>query len=103
MPDWTYEGVVTRSSLALSLVGFAIAPVGSSAAVLRGSIEYSKSGGFAGIDESMKIDRDGRGKIDRKTFRLDRREGSQPRCGDPQRRPRAREAARRARNCCDFF
>ena len=51
--------------IALSLLGFAIAPVGSSAAVLRGSIEYSKSGGIAGIEESMKIDRDGRGKIAR--------------------------------------
>ena len=28
----------------------------SSAAVLGGTIEYSKSGGIAGIDESMKID-----------------------------------------------
>ena len=60
----------SRSLIALSLVGFAIAPVGSSAAVLRGSIEYSKSGGIAGIEESMKIDRDSRGKIARTTFKL---------------------------------
>ena len=61
--------------LALSLVGFAVAPVGSSAAVLRGSISYSKSGGIAGIEESMKIDRNARGKIARRTFKLPRREG----------------------------
>ena len=88
--------------LALSLVGFAVAPIGSSAAVLRGSISYSKSGGIAGIEESMKIDRNARGKIARRTFKLPRREGR-----------RLATAIRRADladvkspkepTCCDFF
>ena len=88
--------------LALSLLGFAIAPVGSSAAALRGSIQYSKTGGIAGVEESMKIDREGRGKIARRAFKLPRREGR-----------RLATAIRRADladvkspkepTCCDFF
>ena len=35
-----------------------------------GDREYAKSGGIAGIDESMKIGRDGRGKIEQRSFRL---------------------------------
>jgi len=73
----------------------------SSAAVLGGSIEYTKSGGIAGIEESMKIDRNARGRIGAKRFTL------------PSRTARGLAAAiRRARltrvkspegSCCDFF
>ena len=88
--------------LALSLLGFAIAPVGSSAAVLRGSISYSKTGGIAGIEESMKIDRNVRGKIARRTFRLPSREGKRLataiRLADLTDVKSPKEPT-----CCDFF
>ena len=88
--------------LALSLLGFAIAPVGSSAAVLRGSIQYSKTGGIAGIEESMKIDRDARGKIARRTFRLSSREGKRL-AAAIRRADLADVKSPKGRNCCDFF
>ena len=88
--------------IALSLVGFAIAPVGSSAAVLRGSIEYSKSGGIAGIEESMKIDRDARGKIARTSFRLSGRE-SRSLATAIRRADLANVRNPKGGNCCDFF
>ena len=88
--------------IALSLVGFAVAPVGSSAAVLGGSIQYSKSGGFAGIEESMKIDRDGRGKIARRSFRLSGREG-RGLAAAIRRADLADVRSPKGASCCDFF
>jgi hypothetical protein len=88
--------------IALSLVGFAIAPVGSSAAVLRGSIEYSKSGGIAGIEEAMKIDREGRGKIARRTFRLSSRE-RRSLAAALRRADLASVRSPKGGGCCDFF
>ena len=81
---------------------FAIAPGGSSAAVLGGSIEYSKSGGIAGIEESMKIDRDARGRSGRTTFRLTSREGRA--LADAIRRADlANVRSPKGGSCCDFF
>ena len=88
--------------LALSLLGFAIAPVGSSAAVLGGSIQYSKAGGIAGIEEAMKIDREGRGKIARSTFRLSNREGRSLAVAI-RRADLAHVRSPKGGNCCDFF
>ena len=88
--------------IALSLMVFAIAPVGSSAAVLRGSIEYSKSGGFAGIEEAMRIDRDGRGKIARRGFKLSSREGRSL-AAAIRRADLAHVRSAKGASCCDFF
>ena len=88
--------------LALSLLGFAIAPVGSSAALLGGSIQYSKSGGIAGIEESMKIDRNGRGKIARRTFRLSSREGRSL-AAAIRRADLSKARSPKEPSCCDFF
>ena len=88
--------------VALSLLGFAIAPVGSSAAVLGGSIQYSKSGGIAGIEEAMKIDRNGRGRIERATFRLSAREGRSL-AAAIRRADLAHVRSPKGASCCDFF
>jgi hypothetical protein len=88
--------------LAVSLVGFAVAPVGSSAAVLGGSITYTKSGGIAGIEESMKIDRNARGKIARKAFRLPSRQGKSLATAI-RRADLANVKSPKEPTCCDFF
>src|SRR6478736_7685879 len=74
----------------------------ASAAVLGGAIDYSKSGGIAGIDESMKIDRSGRGRIEKRTFWLSAREG--PRLAAAIRRADlAHTRSPKSAGCCDFF
>jgi hypothetical protein len=88
--------------IALAAVLFAACAGQSSAAVLGGSIEYSKSGGFAGIEESMKIDREARGRIERKRFRLGAREGKRL-AAAIRRADRARTRSPKAGSCCDFF
>jgi hypothetical protein len=47
----------------------------ASAAGLGGTVQYSRSGGIAGISEAMKIGPDGRGKIAKRSFRLTATEG----------------------------
>jgi hypothetical protein len=42
----------------------------ASAAGLGGTVKYAKSGGIAGISESMTIGSDGRGRIEKRSFRL---------------------------------
>jgi hypothetical protein len=90
------------SIFAVLLVGFAIAPVGSSAAVLRGSITYTKSGGIAGVEETMKIDREARGRIARTTFRLSTREGKGLATAI-RRADLASVRSPKGGGCCDFF
>ena len=93
-----------RLTLFIALAGFLFAACAgqSSAAVLGGSIEYSKSGGIAGIEESMKIDRDGRGRIERKRFRLSAREGKRL-AAAIRRADLAHTRSPKADSCCDFF
>jgi hypothetical protein len=70
--------------------------------VLRGSISYSKSGGIAGIEESMKIDRNARGKIARRAFRLPSREGKRL-AAAIRRADLADVKSPKEPTCCDFF
>ena len=93
-----------RLIVALAVALFALVTGGqpASAAVLGGTIEYSKSGGIAGIDESMRIDRDGHGKIEKRTFRLTAREGSRL-AAAIRRADVAHTRSPKSAGCCDFF
>jgi hypothetical protein len=88
--------------IALAGLVFAACAGQSSAAVLNGSIEYSKSGGIAGIDESMTIDRKGRGKIARKSFRLTSNQGRSL-AAAIRRADLAHVRSPKGGSCCDFF
>ena len=57
-------------SLALALLVLTGGCGQASAAGLGGTVKYSKSGGIAGIRESMTIGSDGRGRIEKHRFRL---------------------------------
>jgi hypothetical protein len=95
---------MVRLTVLFALAGFLFAACAgqSSAAVLGGSIQYSKSGGIAGIEESMKIDREVRGKIARKAFRLGSREGKSLATAI-RRADLANVRSPKGGNCCDFF
>lgn len=88
--------------VALALVVLAIGGGQASAAVLGGTIEYSKSGGIAGIDESMKIGRDGRGKIEQRSFRLTAGERSKL-AAAIRRADLAHTKSPKGASCCDMF
>jgi hypothetical protein len=65
-----------RLCVALALLVLTVGCGQAAAAGLGGTVQYAKSGGIAGISESMKIGSDGRGKIDKHSFRLTRNEAS---------------------------
>ena len=86
-----------------ALAGFVFAACAgqSSAAVLGGSIEYTKSGGIAGVEESMKIDRNARGRIGAKRFTLPARDGRA--LATAVRRADLARVKSPKGTCCDFF
>lgn len=92
-----------RALVFAALAGFVFAACAgqSSAAVLGGSIEYTKSGGIAGIEESMKIDRSGRGRIGAKRFTLPA-SAARGLATAIRRADLARVKSPKS-NCCDFF
>lgn len=92
---------MARLTVLIALL-FAACAGSSSAAVLGGSIEYSKSGGIAGIEERMKIDRDGRGRIEARRFKLDSRQAKRL-AAAIRRADLARSKSPGADSCCDFF
>jgi hypothetical protein len=87
---------------ALALLTLAATGTPASAAVLGGTIRYSKSGGIAGISEAMKIAPDGRGKIAERSFRLTAAEGSKL-AAAIRRADLAHTKSPRAAGCCDLF
>jgi hypothetical protein len=90
-----------RATVFVALV-FAACAGQSSAAELAGSIEYTKSGGIAGIEESMKIDRNARGRIGAKRFTLPARDARA--LADAIRRADlTRVKSPKGSSCCDFF
>ena len=96
--------LIVRLTVLIGLAGFLFAACAgqSSAAVLGGSIQYSKSGGIAGIEESMKIDRDGKGLIERKRFRLSARQAKSL-AAAIRRADLERAKSPKGGSCCDFF
>lgn len=87
---------------AVAGIVFAACAGQSSAAALGGSIQYTKSGGIAGIEESMKIGRDHRGRIGAKTFKLTAAEARRL-AGAVQRADLTRVKSPKGGGCCDFF
>lgn len=89
--------------IALAGLVFAVGPRQSSAAsVLGGTVEYSKSGGIAGISESMRIDRNGRGTIGRVSFKLPSRT-ARSLASALRRADLARVKSPKRAGCCDMF
>jgi hypothetical protein len=68
--------VPVRLCLALALLVLTVGCGQAAAAGLGGTVRYAKSGGIAGISESMKIGSDGRGRIENHRFRLTPNEAS---------------------------
>jgi hypothetical protein len=87
---------------ALALLMLAIGGPAASAAVLGGTIQYSKAGGIAGISESMKISPDGRGKIENRTFRLTATGGTKL-AAAIRRADLAHTKSPKGARCCDAF
>jgi hypothetical protein len=74
----------------------------ASAAGLGGTVQYAKSGGIAGISESMKIGSDGRGKIEARGFRLTATERSKLATA-LRRADLAHAKSPKGAGCCDLF
>jgi hypothetical protein len=74
----------------------------ASAAGLGGTVQYAKSGGIAGISESMKIESDGRGKIEARDFRLTATERSKLATA-LRRADLAHTKSPKGAGCCDLF
>jgi hypothetical protein len=91
-----------RLCLALALLGLTVGCGQASAAGLGGTVQYSKSGGIAGISESMKIAPDRRGKIAKRSFRLTATEGSKLATAI-RRADLAHAKSPKGASCCDMF
>jgi hypothetical protein len=74
----------------------------SSAAVLGGTISYSRSGGFAGVSERMRISPAGEGRIGTHTFRLPSKERRDLAAAIRRANLASFRSPRRA-DCCDML
>lgn len=88
--------------LALALLILTTGCGQASAAGLGGTVQYSKSGGIAGISESMKIGSDGRGTIEKRSFRLTKTEGSKLATAI-RKADLAHAKSPKATGCCDLL
>jgi hypothetical protein len=88
--------------LALALLLLTAGCGQASAASLGGTVQYAKSGGIAGISESMRISSDGRGKIEARSFRLTATEVSKLATA-LRRADLAHTKSPKGAGCCDVF
>jgi hypothetical protein len=91
-----------RLCLALALMLLTAGCGQACASGLGGTVKYAKSGGIAGISESMTIGPDGRGRIETRRFRMTATEraklGALLRKADL-----AHAKSLKGASCCDFF
>jgi hypothetical protein len=88
--------------VALSLTVLTAGCGQASAAGLGGTVQYAKSGGIAGVQESMRIGSDGRGKILKRSFRLTAKERSKL-AAAVHRADLAHAKSPKSAGCCDLF
>ena len=91
-----------RRCFALALLLLTVGCGQASAAGLGGTVQYAKSGGIAGISESMKLSSDGRGKIEARAFRLTATEVSKLATA-LRRADLAHTKSPKGAGCCDHF
>jgi hypothetical protein len=99
-PSW--ETARMKVCMALALLLLTAGCGQASAAGLGGTVQYAKSGGIAGISQSMKIASDGRGKIEKRTLRLTATEASKLATA-LRRADLAHTKSPKGAGCCDVF
>jgi hypothetical protein len=91
-----------RLCVALALLVLTVGCGQAAAAGLGGTVQYAKSGGIAGISESMKIGSDGRGKIEKHSFRLTPNEVSKL-ATTARKADLGHAKSPKGAGCCDLF
>jgi hypothetical protein len=94
--------VSIRLSVALALLLLTTGCGQASAAGLGGTVKYARSGGIAGISESMTIASDGRGRIEKRSFRLTASEGTKL-AAVLRKADLAHVKSPKGARCCDVF